>query len=55
MKSENIVLEKSFDFALSIIELYKTLVENKEYVLSKQLLRAGTSIGSNVEEAMSGQ
>lgn len=55
MKSENIVLEKSFDFALSIIGLYRTLVENKEYVLSKQLLRAGTSIGSNVEEAMAGQ
>jgi four helix bundle protein len=55
MKTENIVLEKSFDFAISIIALYKTLTENKELVLSKQLLRAGTSIGSNVEEAMAGQ
>jgi four helix bundle protein len=42
---------KSFEFALKIIELYKTLVDSKEYVISKQLLRSGTSIGANVEEA----
>lgn len=51
MKSENVILEKSFNFALSIIELYKILVEHREYVLSKQLLRSATSIGANVEEA----
>lgn len=51
MKRENIILDKSFDFALGIIELYKQLVAEKEYVLSKQLLRSGTSIGANVEEA----
>ncbi len=51
MKKENIILERSFDFALSIISLYKQLVSNKEYVLSKQVLRSGTSIGSNIEEA----
>jgi four helix bundle protein len=51
MKSENVILDKSFNFALSIIELYKILVEQREYVLSKQLLRSATSIGANVEEA----
>ncbi len=51
MKIENIILERSFDFALSIITLYQQLVSNKEYVLSKQLLRSGTSIGANIEEA----
>jgi len=45
MKSENIIKDKSFEFALKIIELYKYLChEKKEYVLSKQLLRSGTSI-----------
>ncbi len=48
---ENIIKEKSFDFALSIIKLYQELVGVKEYVLSKQLLRSATSIGANVEEA----
>ena len=47
--------KKSFDFALEIIGLYKILTEQKEYILSKQLLRSGTSIGANVKEALSGQ
>ncbi len=48
----NIVKDKSFDFALKIIDLYKYLRKQKnEYVMSKQLLRSGTSIGANVEEA----
>ncbi len=51
MKTENIILSKSFDFALKIIELYKQMTEQKEFILSKQLLRSGTSIGANVEEA----
>ena len=51
MKKENVILDKSFDFALKIIELYKNLSAEKEYVLSKQLLCSGTSIGANVEEA----
>lgn len=51
MQKENIILNKSFDFALQIIELYKQLILEKEFVLSKQLLRSGTSIGANVEEA----
>ncbi len=52
---ENVVQERSFEFALTIIELYKLLVEKREYVLSKQLLRAGTSIGANVEEGIAAQ
>ncbi|MFB6343189.1 four helix bundle protein [Saccharicrinis sp. FJH62] len=56
MKRENIIQEKSFDFAIKIVEMYKFLnVEKKEFVLSKQLLRSGTSIGANVEEAIGGQ
>ena len=48
---EKIIVKKSYDFALNIIELYKFLVyTKKEYVLSKQVLRSGTSVGANVEE-----
>ncbi len=50
MKTENKILELSFDFALQTIELYKVLIEKKEFVLSKQLLKSGTSIGANIEE-----
>lgn len=50
---KNIVLEKSFAFALRIIKLYRYLVEEKkEYVLSKELLIAGTNIGRHVKEAV---
>ena len=55
MKTENKILEMSFEFSLQIIALYKELVNNKEYVLSRQLLRSGTSIGANVEEAIAAQ
>lgn len=51
MNDQNIVLEKSFNFALSIIELCKILMDHKEYVISRQLLKSGTSIGANIEEA----
>lgn len=52
MKKENIIRDKSYDFALKIVKLYKFLIENKkEFVLSKQLLRSGTSIGANVRES----
>ena len=51
MKKENLILDRTFDFALKIIELYKLMAEQREYVLSKQILRSGTSIGANVEEA----
>ena len=56
MKSSNIIQEKSFAFAIRIVNLYKFLCEEKkEFVLSKQILRSGTSIGANVEEAIGGQ
>ena len=51
MKRENIIQKRSFEFALEIIELYRLLVSEKEFIISKQLLRSGTSIGANVEEA----
>tara|TARA_R110002012_G_scaffold319389_2_gene539684 strand:- start:70948 stop:71259 length:312 start_codon:yes stop_codon:yes gene_type:complete len=51
---DNIIAIKSYNFALSIILLSKKLVENKEYVLSRQILKSGTSIGANVEEAIGG-
>ncbi len=53
---ENIIETKSFKFAIRIVKLYKYLTENKkEYILSKQLLRSGTSIGANVTEAQQAQ
>ena len=53
---ENIIEDKSFDFAVRIVNLYKYLVdEQKEYVMSKQLLRSGTSIGANVAESKRAQ
>jgi four helix bundle protein len=53
--SESIVQKKTFAFALDVIQLYCRLREQREYVLSKQLLRSGTSIGANVAEALAGQ
>lgn len=51
MKKENVVINKSYAFALRIVKLYKYLVyEKKEYVLSKQLLRSGTFIGALIKE-----
>lgn len=56
MKEDNIIQSKSYDFAVRIVKVYQYLSsEKKEYVLSKQLLRCGTSIGANVEEAIGGQ
>ncbi|MGJ0363467.1 four helix bundle protein [Aliarcobacter cryaerophilus] len=54
--SDNIILDKSFEFAIRVVKLYKYLCDDKkEYVLSKQLLRAGISIGANINEAQAGQ
>jgi len=56
MKTNNIIQQKSFAFAIRIVNLYKFLTtEKKEYVLSKQLLRSGTSVGANIEESIGGQ
>lgn len=55
MKTDNIIQIKSYDFALKIIKLHKHLILTyKEYDLSRQILRSGTSIGANVEEAIGG-
>ena len=53
---ESITADKSLDFAVRIVNVSKYLMnENKEYILSKQLMRSGTSIGANVAEAQRGQ
>jgi len=54
-RKQNVIVEMSFQFALKIIELYKQLVNQQEFVLSKQLLKSGTSIGANVQEAQAAQ
>jgi four helix bundle protein len=51
---DNIVKEKSFLFAINSIDLYKAIIEQKEFILSKQFLRSATSIGANIEEATAG-
>ncbi|MBA5850040.1 four helix bundle protein [Clostridium sp. cel8] len=52
----NLVEKKSFDFAVDIVDMYKRLSENNcEYIMSKQLLRSGTSVGANVKEGVRGQ
>ncbi|RLC16065.1 MAG: four helix bundle protein, partial [Deltaproteobacteria bacterium] len=51
----NIIKVKSYQFSLNIIGLYKKMVSQNEYILSKQLVRSGTSIGANVEEASAAQ
>ncbi len=56
MKKENVIQDKSYAFAGRIVKVYQYLcTEKKEFVLSKQLLRFGTSIGANIEEAIGGQ
>ena len=52
---QNVIKEKSYRFALSILKLSEILGEQRDYVLQKQILRSGTSIGANVEEALGGQ
>lgn len=55
MPKDNLIQKKSFDFSLLIIELYIKLQKEREYVISKQILRSGTSIDANVEEAIAAQ
>ncbi len=52
---ESIIAQKSFQFSLKIIALYKQLLSENEYIISKQLLRSATSIWANIEEALAGQ
>ena len=55
MPRQNIIQEKTLTFAINIVNLYKQLCDNGEYVLSKQILRSGTSIGANVRESINAQ
>jgi four helix bundle protein len=55
MEDKSLIRKRTYEFALRIIDIYRTLLSKNEYVLSKQLLKAGTSIGANVEEALAGQ
>ena len=55
MQKSNIIKEKTYQFALDIINLYRTMQKQNEFILSKQLVRSGTSIGANVEEASAAQ
>jgi four helix bundle protein len=55
MKKQNIVQEKSFDFAVKIVLFCRTFRSTGEYELAKQLLKCGTSVGANIEEAIAAQ
>lgn len=52
---DNIIASKTFEFSLNIINLYMQLKRENEFIISKQLLRSGTGIGANVEEAIAAQ
>ncbi len=55
MKNSNVIVDKSYSFALNIVKLcFGIQKEKREFVLSRQLLKSGTSIGANVEEAVGG-
>lgn len=55
MEKRNVILEKSFEFALQLIEFSELLESKNKFVVSKQILRSGTSIGANVREAQSAE
>ena len=55
MKENNLIVDRTFEFSLKIINLYFYLKKEKEFTVSRQVLRSGTSIGANVEEAEAAQ
>jgi four helix bundle protein len=55
MKSENPVRDKSYLFAVSIVKLYQQLKDQNEFELARQILRSGTSVGANIDEAIGAQ
>lgn len=55
MFKESIIQKKSYRFSIRIVRLYQYLVKKNEYVLAKQILRCGTSVGANIEESSGGQ
>ena len=52
---DNLIANKTFDFSLTIIDLFIQLKKENEFIISKQIMRSGTSIGANVEEAIAAQ
>ncbi len=54
-KNQNIIRDKSYDFAMESIRLYKLLQQEKLFAISSQFIKSATSIGANVEEALAGQ
>ena len=54
-RGKNVIVELSFEFALKIISYVELLEKNRKYVIAKQLLRSGTSIGANVREAQNAE
>lgn len=55
MQTDNVIVKKTFDFALLIVEYTETLEAGKKFVIAKQLLKSGTSVGANVREAQSAE
>lgn len=55
MEKKNIILDKSLEFALEIIKYFELLEEHKKYVIARQILKSGTSIGANIREAQSSE
>lgn len=53
MAKKNVIMDKSFEFALAIVEFSEQLEERKKFVVARQILRSGTSIGANIREAQS--
>jgi len=55
MEKENVLKDKSYQFAVKVFRFHKLLIEKREFIISKQILRSGTSIGAMVEEANQGE
>jgi four helix bundle protein len=55
MEKRNVILEKSFQFALNIIEYSELLEDKRKYVIARQILKSGTSVGANINEAQSAE
>lgn len=55
IKKENIIIDKTFEFALKIIQFSELLESNKKFVVARQLIKSGTSVGANVREAQNSE
>ena len=54
-EKSNLLKDRTYQFAIQIVDLYKKMIKQKEFVLSKQIVRCGTSIGANIEESIAAQ